>query len=462
MVGKMARSSGSLKAVLTMAFLCVPLMLFPGHRQSSFSTLMYNDSLTLGLAENQDDLRSFGMDFQYLDRSSWFGRSMLSGVTWRSRGVEETGSRYDELVVEGGYSFHFHLNDQMPAISIVVSPVFGVVLAGNMGFEAVQNLVHDSFLIEELALPYEYEGISLYPRMGFEQSFDYVESAPWFSVSDLVFRTDAKGFYMPGYAGRFYAGFLVGHRTQASSEFMVGLGYGWKHVEDGWTSHEMVGKAETGLTASVTGHFGMLAFSYRWYLETLQGFGGMGFDIGFGGKGVWRQNDLLLSLGVVVPWNMLTTSLRYRISGDFGVVVSNSFKMIPLEVEDRVRENISSWHVGVDYEVSQWEIGFMRPFAMSGMGIRRILVMRDAAPDDFDSNGRVRELETVRFSMIGAVGLRFLPEGQVQYDGVAYGLEISAGVVFADTAKLESGYDLELTDTWAPYVKIGFTVGSHL
>jgi hypothetical protein len=41
--------------------------------------------------------------------------------------------------------------------------------------------------------------------------------------------------------------------------------------------------------------------------------------------------------------------------------------------------------------------------------------MRDAAPDDFDSNGRVRELETVRFSMIGAVGLRFLPEGQVQY-----------------------------------------------
>ncbi len=42
-----------------------------------------------------------------------------------------------------------------------------------------------------------------------------------------------------------------------------------------------------------------------WYLETLQGFGGMGFDIGFGGKGVWRQNDLLLSLGVVVPWNML-------------------------------------------------------------------------------------------------------------------------------------------------------------
>ena len=443
-------------------FICVSLTLPAGHWSSSYSALVYNDSLTLGLAENQDDLRSFGMEFDFVHESGWFGRSSVSGVTWRSRGEDVVGSRYDELVIEGGHRFHFHPGHRLSHLTINISPLFGLVFSGNMGYEAIQNFVHGSLSIEELSLPYETSGVVLHPRLGIEQSFEYVEPAPWFSVSDLVFRAEVDALFMPGYAGRLYSGIAVGHRTLSSSAFMVGLGYGWKQVFDGWASHEMVGIAETGMTAKVTGHFGMLAFSYRWYLETLQGFGGMGFDIGLGGAAVWRRNDLLLSLGFTVPWNMLSTSLRYRITKDLGIVVDNTFKMIPLADEGRVRENVSAWHVGVDYEFSRFDLGFMRPFSTISAGIRRFLVMKDAPPGVVDSNGRIRESDAVRFSMDGAVGVRFFPHGQVQYDGVAYGLEISGGIMFADTRGLVSAYVMELVDMWTPYMKVGITVGSHL
>lgn len=88
--------------------------------------------------------------------------------------------------------------------------------------------------------------------------------------------------------------------------------------------------------------------------------------------------------------------------------------------------------------------------------------MGDADVEAADSNGRVRLSQDVRFSMDAAVGLRFFTGGQLQFNGVAYGLEVAGGLFFTDSHDFESDFDLELTQRWMPYVRVGVTVGGAI
>ena len=441
--------------------LCVFLPLFASHQVTSYTAMMFNDSITLGLSENSDDLRSYGMEFAFHHRSNWLGELSVSGLTQRDA-LDSTGGRYDELILQAGRLFHFHVGAGEPEMAIQVVPLVGLVLAGNMGFDVVQNLVHVSLDIDEVVLPYEYDGLRAYPRFGVVQTFEYREPAPWFSITDLVFLAEVKAFYSPMYAARIFSSVAVGQYTSSISELSVGLGYAWETVFDSWHSHELVGANETGVVGFLKGHFGLLSFSYKWYLDSLQGYGGLGFDVALDGGMVWENNDLLLSLGMMFPYRVSTMSLRYSVAGGFGVLIANTFKMIPMEDEDRIRENVSSWHVGYDYEFSQLDVGWMRPFVSLGVGVRRFLVMGDADEDAADSNGRVRLSQDVRFSMDADVGVRFFTGGQLQFNGVAYGLEVAGGLFFTDSRNLGSEFDLELTERWVPYVRVGVTVGGAI
>ncbi|PKL27539.1 MAG: hypothetical protein CVV46_11265 [Spirochaetae bacterium HGW-Spirochaetae-2] len=457
----MAKSGPNRRFLPFVMFLCVCLPLFASHQVTSFTSIMFNDSITLGLSENSDDLRSYGMEFAFHHESNWLGELSVSGLTQRNA-FDDTSGRYDEVILQAGRLFHFHVGKGDPEMAVQVIPFAGLVFAGNMGFDLAQNLVHASLDIEEVDLPYEYDGVRVYPRFGIVQTFEYREPAPWFSITDLVFRAEVEAFYSPGYAARIFSSVAVGQYTTSISELSVGLGYAWESVSDGWLSHELVGANETGVVGFLKGHFGLLAFSYKWYLDSLQGYGGLGFDVAFDQGKVWEHNDLLLSLGMMLPYRVSTMSLRYTVVGDFGVFIANTFKMVPLEDERRVRENVSSWHVGGEYEFSRLDVGWMRPFASLGAGVRRFLVMGDADEDAADSNGRVRLSQDVRFSMDAAVGLRFFTGGQLQFNGVAYGLEVAGGLFFTDSHDFESDFDLELTQRWMPYVRVGVTVGGAI
>lgn len=457
----MTRSGPNRRFLPFVMLLCVVLPLFASHQITSFSSMIFNDSITLGLSENSDDLRSYGMELAFHHESNWLGELSVSGLTQRNA-FDDTSGRYDEVFLQAGRLFHFPVGKGEPEMAVRVVPFAGLVFAGNMGFDFVQNLVHVSLDIEEVDLPYEYDGVRVYPRFGVVQTFEYREPAPWFSITDLVFFAEVEAFYSPGYAARIFSSVAVGQYTTSISELSVGLGYAWETVFDSWRSHELVGANETGVVGFLRGHFGLLSLSYKWYLDSLQGYGGLGFDVAFDQGKVWKHNDLLLSLGMMLPYRVSTMSLRYTVAGDFGVFIANTFKMVPLEDEDRVRENVSSWHVGGEYEFSQLDVGWMRPFASLGAGVRRFLVMGDADEDAADSNGRVRLSQNVRFSMDAAVGLRFFTDGQLQFNGVAYGLEVSGGLFFTDSHDFGSEFDLELTQRWMPYVRIGVTVGGAI
>lgn len=452
------------RVLLILLFICVVGVVSAGHRPTGITALMFNDSVTLGLFDNPDDLRSYGMQFSFRHKSGWAVDSSLFGLTFREReGV--SGGRYDEFLIQGRRTFDFHFgNMEESKMMLSLSPFVGIMLAGNLGLEKIQNFVHGVLDINELDLPYESGDVRFPPHIGADLSFVYREPAPWFPVSDLVFRAEVGFLHSFSYVSTVTPKISIGHNTERVSDLMIGLGYSWAHSYDDWLSHEIVTTSETGAIAFLSGHFGVLSFTYQWFLEELQGYGGLGFDIGFGDTLSWERSDVVLTMGMVGPGNMTSTSLRYMVFDEFGVFASNMFKMVPLSEDERTREIVSVWLVGGDYEFPRLDVGWMRPYATMAGGITRVLVMEDAVDSVVDSNGRVRAFSEVRFSADALVGVRFFPEGMLQYDGVSYGFEVGLGLMFndMDDVSMYDGYVLELVEVWRPYVKVGITAGSHL
>jgi len=441
------------KFVTAILFVLLLTPLYAHHRPSSLSIKILNDNLTLGLSENRDDLRSYGISFQYNQNQKWFLNLEASGITKR---IEPTG-RYDEIVFNGGYNFDFFFTKGKLPLTIRLTPSAGFLVAGNLGFQDVQNKVHDTFNLGDLILHYETEITKFYPQIAFKNSYNTFVRAPFSGESFLMAEGEVDVTYTINYQTKINTSFALGQRTVHKSEILIGMGYEWTFSETGWPSHESTVESESGLTTFVKAHFGFLALSYKWYLETLQGYGGLGFDIGLSQHSEWTHNDIIFSMGIIMPHNMLTSFLRYNIKHNIGFYMSNAFKMVPLESSSWARENYSVWQMGADWEIEQLEYKVLRPFVSMGLGLDHFLVAKDGA-----NNQRMSVIDDVRFVINPALGIRLFSKGELSYDGVAYGFEFSGGVRGAFGKIRDSGYDLSFTEMWHPYGKIALIMSSNL
>ncbi len=444
--------------------LCSPSLLFSSHRPTTISSLMYNDSVTLGLTDNPDDLRSYGMEVLFSHASGWDFYTSIFGLTFRARDAAEGSGRYDELILQAGRLFHFDFGFPGTRILVDVTPFAGITLMGNFGLDWAQNFVHDVFSIEPVVLEYDVSRSTISPHFGSRLSFSYSEPAPWFSNTDLIFRASAEVSHAISYVSTASTDISIGQSSSSVVDVMVGLGYSWAYPYDDSFTHERVTMSETGLTGFLRGRFGLFRFSYRWYLDRLQGYGGMGFHLDFDDDIAWESSDLILSIGLSFPEQMLSSSLRYVLFDDVSVFATNMYKMVPLSDDGRTREIVTHWILGGDYEFSYWDVGWMRPFARLGAGVRRFLVMEDS-DSPLDSNGRVRVFSAVCLVVDASAGFRFFPDGRLHYQGAAYGVEVSFGARFSDTDRViqaSESYDLQFTDRWRPYVRVGLTIATGL
>jgi hypothetical protein len=442
-----------IKLVYSILILSVLSSLSAHHRQSSFSTLIYNDGMTLGVTENPDDLRSYGLKLSYTYQKRWFAFLEASGITSRKLS-DSAGSRYDEIVFSAARAFDFHLLETPFPLNFNVQGALGGVLAGRLHFGDIQNFVHDTLFIEEVNLKYESEFVYFYPKFDLESYLEFSKNSGWFEQSRFLLRSELKASYSPNYESVIYSGLSIGQNSVSRSELTLGLGYTWAWVEDGWATHKQLKDIESGLTAYLRGHFGFLAFYYHWFLDGQQSFGGLGVDIGFKENAKWVNNNLLLTLALNIPHNMISTTIRYAVTKDFGLGLSNLFKMINLDPTTRKRENYSTWLVVFDYQILPLKFKFVMPYASLGLGLQRFLIAAEV------DNKRVIVGDDVRFVIDPAIGLRLFNDGELQYDGVAYGLDLSGGLIIG--LKDFSDKNLELSDNVTFYFRVGFTIGSSL
>ena len=446
------------KVLLIGILILLVLPLFGRHRLTSFEAMILNDNITFGLGENPDDMRSYGLSLSFFHSSGWFAEIETSGLTLRGKGAAPS-TRYDEIVIQGGCLSHFHLPSDLAATFYDLTLYGGVVLVGNYGFAAIQNVVHDLFNLGLYDAVYEGGGEQrIIPLMGLTQKLEVIQPVPWFKESELFLWAELDLTFSPTYIGKLYPKISLGQHTLSTSQFVVGGGYAFAHILDEWPTHHAVGESEKGFSLFFKGHIGLITFGYDWYVESMEGYGGLGFQLLFGERLPWVRSDLLISFGLAIPHQVTTTVLRYDIYKDLGLFFKNSYKMVPLAEVDNVRENYSTWHTGVDWEISQWDFGWARPYLAGGLGFNRFLVMRDDA-----AHTRLRLFSELTFSAELMMGLRFFNRGEIQYHGSAYGLEFTGGLRFSDNSRLNlPGYSLELTQVWSPYIRISLTVGTLL
>ena len=196
----------------------------------------------------------------------------------------------------------------------------------------------------------------------------------------------------------------MGHKAGIQSHLFLGLGYAHSENLDGRVTHEVVNASESGLFASLTGHFGVVSLSYRWNLSSLHGYGGIGIDIGGATQENWISSDVVMTLNSRLPYEGMLTRLRYYILPSISVFASNSYYVETLSYDSLIRENLSGWLAGLDYEWPASPLSdFMTPFVSLGAGIKRFSVVRHTADSGETTRGEVL-LSEVRFSAEAAGG----------------------------------------------------------
>lgn len=432
---------------------------------SSISVGTLNDAFTFGIAENYDDLRSYGFISTLETSSHWKSTILLSGITFRNNAHPSSGSRVDEIYLNVGKELplYFVLNRTNFITAVTLSG--GLYIVGDLGFSIIQNRWHEMTHIQELYLPYCNENsVSIYPHVGLASRFSLVEKIPYYSFTSLIVEVEGDVKFSPLYKTSYAMGLSISQFTALDSYFKVGAGFTQAFSLHRFPLLETTAASESGIYVDFTGRLGLLQIKYRLYTHTSRAYGGV--IIGLYNSVSQRDhyystNDLMFSVGSELSERpMFTLAIRYAITPSLGVYLSNVFGTKILEYNQHTRQNTTKLHIGVDYELDAIKNDIMLPFVSAGAGFRRVLVTKDGDEDQ----QRVSVFQNHSFLLNTQLGVRFFDDGRFKLGSTIYGLSLSAGVSVAIGKDIEdeiSLHHLILMDSFQPFVRISvFSAGS--
>ena len=144
--------------IMVILFLSVALLGAKTLEEISFGT--GNDWITLGLGDNWDDGLSYGLHAAVRTTDQLLVTLALEGYTDKLTHQE----RYDLARLNLTYSFLFDVDHSY----IRLSPIGGVLIVGNLGFQSAQNFFHRILKKDELTLAYPQADTSVHLHLGGE------------------------------------------------------------------------------------------------------------------------------------------------------------------------------------------------------------------------------------------------------------------------------------------------------
>lgn len=115
-----------------------------------------NDWITMGFGNNEDDGHSFSVFGAFEADNGLAAHLILDGFTDQ----RDTATRYSTLAFTLSYPITHRLR---PQLSLTVQPAIGTLLAGALGLEALQNLLHRILGRDEVYASEAYEGLLAMP-----------------------------------------------------------------------------------------------------------------------------------------------------------------------------------------------------------------------------------------------------------------------------------------------------------
>ena len=324
---------------------------------SNVSVGISNDAFTFGIAENYDDLRSYGFSSSIDTSSGWKSKISLSGITFRNNSQPSSGSRLDEIDVFVGKEFPLFFNHNNINFVTYITLLGGIYVVGDLGFESVQNRWHQMIGVREVNLPYcNQASVSLYPQFGLNSRFSFFEKIPYYSYSNIVVEVESDFQVAPLYRTSYAIGLSIGQLSSIENYFRVGAGFTQAFSQHHFPLLGITASSESGLYVDLKGRLGLLNINYRLYTHSSRAYGGVEIGIYNNVDGIdhyYFTNDILFSIGSeLLEKNMYAISIRYAITPTLGIYTSNAFGSAILEYNHQTRQNTSKWHLGVDYELN--------------------------------------------------------------------------------------------------------------
>ncbi len=429
----------NLTRVFIFLFSAVLLPLFGITYPLDLSFIGFNDAMTVGIAQNADDLRSYGALFSFRFESGLVGQVDVAALTARNSLIEEGGQRYDEMTLFTGYLHTFHIPRNRFRFEYSVIAGGGGVLAGNLGLQSVQNFWHDMNGIPLVILPYCEEELKFYPHLAQSQKLRALLPIPWFSDTEFYLDLIQSASFSPEYSASIALQVNAGQYTDDTRDIAIGIGFNILQSLDEIPLHHLLEQYEGGFFLELAGRMGLAEFFFRTYLQSGTGWGGVGFNLGSSlqDRKVTGSNEFSLAFSLMFPGKLMSLSLSYPLSEHLNIRVMNAFDDYILDITTNARENISRWYLGLEYEMGNPYESFALPFFSLSGGFRRIALF---------ANDPVLERRDSYFSALsplinGEFGLRFFSDGRFTLQGNSYAIELASTVAAAPSSSLSDAIE---------------------
>ena len=160
--------------------------------------------------------------------------------------------------------------------------------------------------------------------------------------------------------------------------------------------------------------------------------------------------------GFLIPVIAHTITLRYPLTKHLGATASLNYYSRSVEGKPQ-RENFSSWMAGADAELQLPDIPAALFAALQG-GLRHILIL-----DYQQGSAQPQELlDEYRLTAAISGGVRLFHLGELQIQGVSYGVELAGGMQFgtAGSAEIEEHWKgMRELKPLVPFASLGVTAG---
>lgn len=393
-----------------------------------------NDWYTMGLGDNLDDGLSFGGHLMVAFDDSLFFKVDALGFTDRV----ETEYRYDQINMNLYSPLGFTLG---PFITIF-TPLVGLSLEGDFGFNRVQNNVHQMVNLPSLQLPYDNTEAHAHLNLG--STIQALYPLGWIHVG-----LEASYLHTFGWENSIQT---VGVIKFGSSLTLKG-GFSLMHDFGGGPAHQIMIDRLSGPTFSYYFDGGLITNSWIYHKNSESSYGVFGIDLMQLFQPVtYDHTDFTYSLGAL--YDMMGHQNR-SFSLAFGpVIMQTRHKSGPLRndlTNPNKRMTVASWMVGYQKE---WEATtLLYPYLKTLWGFQRY---------NLQTSPTTVLIEEVKGTVALEAGIKFGRDGQWVAKNNSYRPRLSASIQYVfetkDIQNVDSAFDRHI-GPWIFLIGVGLDIG---
>ncbi len=452
-----------------------------------------NDKWSFGFSINNDDQLSFSESIR-LEAPVWYFYADFDGITnrgWKDGWTTGVDSIYDPGI--GGefyqgrydlYKFVFGLNIDLinnSILDIYAKPEAGLALAGNLGQDFCQNLVHKMSGIPQVHIPYE-KGFKTLASLNLDLGIDlklyklgsyYLTFSPELRFDNLI-----------GFSSQQLLSAGVSVKNSDRSLLSVNFGYEWAQSFSSWETEKLYADFLNGVTVNFEINAGFLRLDYYSTWSNAYGYGVYSIDVmSLFEKPTYKKTDFYYYIGFarLMRSNFHESELGVKLNDGFSVIYKNRYIAGEAFYVDnlksnytdntRYKKNISSHLVGFAYDYSFDQTkNYLDLYAEFSLGLMHWDVRNLTNMDPEATVPWITEERMYSFMADVEVGLNILPEGLIKTLNNTYTIRLGLGCswisnyndVELDTVGNELNKDIKDMYGFVPRVSVGVNVGFDL